>query len=90
LTDAQLYQGMLHCSLNPCLLYVGVKIAGGGDSLGQQYVSPVDAVTLRGADIIIVGRGITHSTDRVAAAQEYQRAGFTAYENLRTAQKSDR
>ena len=31
-----------------------MKICGeGGDNLGQQYVSPEDAIRLRGADIII-------------------------------------
>ena len=58
--------------------------------MGQQYVSPEDAVTLRGADVIIVGRGITKAADPVAAAKMYQEAGFSCYEMLRKQQKSDR
>lgn len=68
---------------------VGVKNTDKGDNLGQQYVNAADAVTLRGADIIIVGRGITQAADPVAAANEYKNLGYESYENLRTQQKSD-
>lgn len=71
-------------------VFVGVKLEGTGDSLGQQYISPGEAITLRGADIIIVGRGITESADPVATAKLYQEAGYSAYEQLRKQQKSDR
>ena len=30
-------------------------------------------------DIIVVGRGITESADPVAAAKQYQQAGYAAY-----------
>ena len=60
------------------------------DDLGQQYITPVDAVTLRGADVIIVGRGITQSSDVVSVTKQYQLAGFNAYEKVRSQQKSDR
>ena len=60
------------------------------DDLGQQYITPVDAVTLRGADVIIVGRGITQSSDVVSVTKQYQQAGFSAYEIVRSQQKSDR
>ncbi|CAN8027735.1 unnamed protein product [Ixodes persulcatus] len=64
---------------NFVLMTPGVQIDTAGDALGQQYCSPSTAVSERGADVIIVGRGITKSEDPAAAAQEYQRAGYDAY-----------
>ena len=54
-------------------MVVGVKIedAGAKEGLGQQYISPEDAVLVRGADVIIVGRGITHSSDQVPQLSIY-------------------
>ena len=69
----------------------GVKISGeAGDKLGQRYVSPEEAVRLRGADVIIVGRGITMADDRVAATKMYQQAAYSSYESLRKQQISNR
>lgn len=53
----------------------GVQIASRGDSLGQQYNSPADAIQ-RGSDILIVGRGIYESKDPLATAREYKSAGW--------------
>lgn len=75
-------------SFHVCI--VGVNMSSKGDTLGQQYVSPADAVMLRGADVIIVGRGILNSDDVKSTAASYQAAGYEAYETLRTQQKSDR
>ncbi|CAL1295136.1 unnamed protein product [Larinioides sclopetarius] len=58
----------------------GVNIAVSGDSLGQQYRSPEDAVS-DGADVIIVGRGICSALDISAAATEYKNRGYLAYIN---------
>jgi orotidine-5'-phosphate decarboxylase len=54
-----------------------------GDQLGQQYVTPRQAIDERGADIIIVGRAILDSINRVKTAEEYQQEGYRAYEELR-------
>ncbi|KAM7286485.1 uridine 5'-monophosphate synthase isoform X1 [Ixodes scapularis] len=64
---------------NFVLMTPGVQMDTAGDALGQQYCSPSTAVSERGADVIIVGRGITKSEDPAAAAQEYQKAGYDAY-----------
>lgn len=56
----------------------GVRDDAKGDALGQQYVTPHEAIVVRGTDIIIVGRGITHSDDPVASAQRYQHEGWEA------------
>ncbi|RKO99008.1 hypothetical protein CXG81DRAFT_6649, partial [Caulochytrium protostelioides] len=60
----------------------GVKLAAGGDGLGQQYRTPADAVVRDGGDIIIVGRGIYAGAPETWAeqAERYRAAGWTAYE----------
>lgn len=57
----------------------GVKLSSGDDALGQQYSTPEDAVINKGADVIIVGRGIIQATDPVSTAKQYQQAGYNAY-----------
>ncbi|XP_019639834.1 PREDICTED: uridine 5'-monophosphate synthase-like [Branchiostoma belcheri] len=59
----------------------GVQLSGSGDGLGQQYVSPWDAVVTRRADVIIVGRGVYKDPDPASAAQRYQTAAFEAYQH---------
>ena len=49
-----------------------------GDSKGQQYCSPAEAVLERGADIIIVGRGLIKSSDVVATAEYFRTEGWAA------------
>lgn len=58
----------------------GVQLASGGDALGQQYLTPDSVVCAQGSDVIIVGRGILAAPDQGAAAEEYKRAGWAAYE----------
>ena len=41
-----------------CDFCAGVQITTEKDNLGQQYISPEDAILKRRTDIIIVGRGI--------------------------------
>ena len=57
----------------------GVKMSLGGDSLGQQYLSPEKVIVENGSDVIIVGRGIYQSSNPVDAAKEYRQSGWDAY-----------
>jgi len=61
---------------------VGVNLAERGDSLGQQYHSPRDAVFTHRTDVIIVGRGIRTAMDPASAARQYRDAGYQAYLEL--------
>ena len=56
----------------------GVNISSKGDALGQQYQTPTTA-TAGGSDFLIAGRGIYAASNPVAAAREYQKAGWDAY-----------
>lgn len=60
------------------VLTPGVSLASKGDTMGQQYATPQDAVE-RGADVVIVGRGIYGAEDVLATTKEYQEAGWQAY-----------
>eukprot|EP00274_Cyanoptyche_gloeocystis_P003431 CAMPEP_0196665894 /NCGR_PEP_ID=MMETSP1086-20130531/62946_1 /TAXON_ID=77921 /ORGANISM="Cyanoptyche gloeocystis , Strain SAG4.97" /LENGTH=451 /DNA_ID=CAMNT_0042002873 /DNA_START=42 /DNA_END=1397 /DNA_ORIENTATION=+ len=57
----------------------GVKLAAGGDALGQKWDTPHSAIAVRRSDVIIVGRGILDAKDRVAEAKAYQQAAWDAY-----------
>lgn len=57
----------------------GVQLAEGQDALGQRYVTPALAIGQRGADVIIVGRGILSAQDPLATAQTYRKQGWQAY-----------
>ncbi len=69
-------------STDPQWIYMtpGIQLAAGGDTLGQQYTTPKQAISENGSDIIIVGRGIVNATDPLAAAKKYRTAGWEAYE----------
>jgi uridine monophosphate synthetase len=58
----------------------GVHLSTEGDALGQQYVTPQEAILEHGSDVIIVGRGILKATDKLAAAKQYRTKGWEAYE----------
>ena len=56
----------------------GVQMGSQGDTLGQQYREPKDAVR-EGSDVIIVGRGVTGAKDITQAAALYQQEGWQGY-----------
>lgn len=64
-------------------LHQGIHLNNTGDQLGQQYVTPRQAIDGRGADILIIGRAILDSINRVKTAEEYQQEGYRVYEELR-------
>ena len=67
---------------NPGLVQLtpGVSLDCQNDGpLGQQYNTPEDVMS-RGADVAVVGRGITQASDPVQAAQEYRAKLWAAYE----------
>lgn len=57
----------------------GVQTGNASDRLGQQYTTPEDAILRRGTDVIIVGRGIYHAGDPLAATKHYRQLGWEAY-----------
>ena len=66
---------------NPQILTLtpGVSLSSAGDSLGQKYISPQHAIN-NGSDIVIVGRGITESSNRLETCRQYRKAAFDAYQ----------
>lgn len=79
-----------HTPVTVSPLSAGVNLRSKGDSFGQQYISPGDAVKLRGADVIIVGRGVTQAENVAEAAEQYKNAGYNAYEMVRSQMTSNR
>lgn len=67
---------------NPGLIHLvpGVQLdSNGADALGQQYMSPEQAITQNGADIVIVGRGIYQAKDPAVSAYYYRNVAWEAY-----------
>lgn len=59
----------------------GVSLTSKGDALGQTYVTVKEAVSSKGADAVIVGRGITSVENHLVSqeAKKYQDEGWAAY-----------
>ena len=51
----------------------------GKDAMGQHYLTPDEVIKNRGCDVIIVGRGITDSANRLQEATAFRNAGWAAY-----------
>jgi uridine monophosphate synthetase len=60
----------------------GINLANTSDKLKQQYVSPKEAIMERGADVIIVGRGIYESPSPKEIAIKYRKEGWDAYQKM--------
>jgi len=57
----------------------GIHLQAQTDALQQKYQTPYEAITCRGSDIIIVGRGLYKAKDPALAAEQYRSAGWDAY-----------
>lgn len=64
--------GVLYCT-------PGVHIAESGDSHGQQYRTPEEAVIKSRCDVAIVGRGIIKATSPAEAARTYRTRAWDAH-----------
>ncbi len=60
------------------ILTPGAKFAGEGDTLGQQYATPVELV-LAGADLVVVGRDIFQDAKPLDKAKQYREVSWQAY-----------
>lgn len=57
----------------------GVQLSSTNDELSQQYNSPETVMKQKGADIAVVGRGITNAANVAVAAKEYRDQLWAAY-----------
>lgn len=57
----------------------GVQIGLSKDGLGQKYDSPESVVLEKGADVAVVGRGISQSPEPAVAAEKYKKLLWEAY-----------
>lgn len=66
---------------NPGLIQLtpGVQLNNTNDELSQQYTTPETVMKDKGADIAVVGRGVTGATNAAVAAKEYRDQLWAAY-----------
>lgn len=72
---------------NPGLIQLtpGVQISNTNDELSQQYNTPEVVVKDKGADIAVVGRGITSAANAAVTAKQYRDQLWAAYcERIKT------
>lgn len=71
-------------SFNPRLINIisGINLMRGKDNMGQQYLTPHEAVTKKGGDIIVVGRGISEADDPAESARRYRDEAYNAYQSM--------
>lgn len=75
-------------STNPGLIQLtpGIQLSKSSDDLGQQYNTP-EIVVNAGADIAVIGRGITEATDQLTAILKYKTELWAAYKRRIANQK---
>ncbi|XP_054007742.1 uridine 5'-monophosphate synthase [Hylaeus anthracinus] len=71
-------QSNMFTNLGLVQLTPGVKLSKSSDDLGQQYNTP-ESVVNSGADLAVVGRGITEAEDKLSAALKYKKELWVAY-----------
>ncbi|XP_076233770.1 rudimentary-like [Calliopsis andreniformis] len=71
-------QSNIFSTLGLVQLTPGVKLSKSSDDLGQQYNTP-ESVVNSGADLAVVGRGITEAEDKLTATLEYKKELWAAY-----------
>lgn len=71
-------------SSNPKFLHLtpGVNLKDSNDKFDQNYTSPSKAIKEKGADIIIVGRGISKSNEPGRMSKMYKEEAYLAYKEL--------
>ncbi|CAG9862441.1 unnamed protein product [Phyllotreta striolata] len=63
----------------------GVQLENKQDNLGQKYNSPLTVVLEKGADVAVVGRGISQAPEPAVAAEKYKKILWNAYlERIKT------
>ncbi|XP_043250118.1 uridine 5'-monophosphate synthase [Colletes gigas] len=71
-------QSNIFMNLGLIQLTPGVKLSNSSDDLGQQYNTP-ESVVNSGADLAVVGRGITEAENILATTLEYKEELWAAY-----------
>ncbi len=61
------------------MLTPGINLHESGDSMGQVYNTPQNAIGSRGVDIMIVGRGVYASNNPEKIVSKYREIGWSSY-----------
>ena len=60
----------------------GIHLEDSNDRFDQNYTTPNQAIKEKGADVVIVGRGIAKSNDPFKTSKIYQQEAYNAYKEL--------